>query len=60
MAYDPHKANRQEEITRKLADEFIKSLKENEDLPWSKGYDAIPGMTQHNPASVLITKVSVS
>lgn len=51
MAYDPHKANRQEEITRKLADEFIKSLKENGDLPWNKGYDAIPGMTQHNPAS---------
>ena len=43
------RAQRQEEITRQLADEFIKGLKEGQ-LPWTSGFDPVK-LYPHNPAS---------
>ena len=44
------KSQRLDEISRDLANEFIKSLKEDGELPWSKGYDSAM-FSPHNPAS---------
>lgn len=49
MAEKSARSQRQEEITQRLAQEFISCLSEGQ-LPWSHGFDRVM-LTPHNPAS---------